>query len=456
MRKSSKIFFLFFSVYFLFGQTALVLGAEQKIDPAFNPICWQEPQCTEARAKIMVSDPSTASKGFIPEEPPCDKKDWGKCLPAGKSTASISFGGKKEFTDIGEYIKTVYNYALSIASIVAVIMIIVAGFQWISSGGNSDTISGAKKRITGALVGLLIAYMSFIILNTINPSLVNLRLPQVYMIRPFKTTPEFCDGLPAGTKFSLAAKAKEQSVKVEPASDINFDLPYPADATNSSTFLCGERYFIENAGNAICGGDICPSGEVCINFPSSNVDNNFDKQNPYHCAKGTVAGYISYNVMRTNSPVDCVLFEGWEYPDITDEDEQELWIACTNKRYEVSASAKTVTGEKSQTYFISASTASIDTAVQNCGGEGNVRGFYLKFEMNEECDPKDENHWIGKDGKDLGDDGFFNSNFNNIKKEYFIPLSQIRQGISLNIDATIIYDIDEDSERSKYQDLLSN
>lgn len=76
---------------------------------------------------------------------------------------------------IGEYIVGTYTYVLGIAAILAAIMIIIGGVQWTLSGGNSSTIGSAKKRIGGALIGLLIAYLSYAVLNTINPSLVGLK-----------------------------------------------------------------------------------------------------------------------------------------------------------------------------------------------------------------------------------------------------------------------------------------
>lgn len=75
---------------------------------------------------------------------------------------------------IAEYIRGVYEYAIILAGVLAMVMIIVSGFQWAASGGNSDAISGAKTRIGQAVTGLIIALGSYTLLATLNPALVNL------------------------------------------------------------------------------------------------------------------------------------------------------------------------------------------------------------------------------------------------------------------------------------------
>ncbi len=73
---------------------------------------------------------------------------------------------------LGEYIRGIYRYALGISGIIAVIVIILGGFQWAASGGSPETISGAKKRITNGITGLIILLGSYSILYAINPNLV--------------------------------------------------------------------------------------------------------------------------------------------------------------------------------------------------------------------------------------------------------------------------------------------
>ncbi len=83
---------------------------------------------------------------------------------------------------LGEYISALYKYAIVVAGVLSVIMIIISGILWITAGGSSESITSAKKRIGGALIGLLIAVTSYTLLFTINPDLVNFRNLKVQII----------------------------------------------------------------------------------------------------------------------------------------------------------------------------------------------------------------------------------------------------------------------------------
>jgi hypothetical protein len=85
---------------------------------------------------------------------------------------------------LGQYIAQVYRYAVAVASVVAVVMIIVAGFQWTASGGSPDAIGSAKKRIVGAVTGLILAVGSYTILYAVNPELVQFRNLSVQYVQP--------------------------------------------------------------------------------------------------------------------------------------------------------------------------------------------------------------------------------------------------------------------------------
>lgn len=78
--------------------------------------------------------------------------------------------GLKDY-QLGEYINSMFGVALGILMVLAVIMIIIAGVQYMtveSFYGKGD----AKKKITSALMGLILALGIFLILNTINPRLL--------------------------------------------------------------------------------------------------------------------------------------------------------------------------------------------------------------------------------------------------------------------------------------------
>lgn len=96
---------------------------------------------------------------------------------------------------LGEYITAVYKYAIVIIGVIAVIMLIIAGLQWMLPGGESENISSAKKKIEQAIIGLTIAVTSYSILYTINPELVRFRSLRVRLVSPvaFGGTPKYAE-----------------------------------------------------------------------------------------------------------------------------------------------------------------------------------------------------------------------------------------------------------------------
>ncbi|MFA5004361.1 MAG: pilin [Candidatus Saccharimonadales bacterium] len=57
-------------------------------------------------------------------------------------------------------VRTVINVLSTIIGVVAVIMIIVAGLRYVTSGGDSNGVSGAKNTLIYAIVGLVIVAMA--------------------------------------------------------------------------------------------------------------------------------------------------------------------------------------------------------------------------------------------------------------------------------------------------------
>ncbi len=92
----------------------------------------------------------------------------------------IPFAGEPAPTktiSLPAYVKYLYHGALGICGFVALGVLVYAGFQYFSSAGDPEKIKDSKNRIFSAILGLGILLLSWIILSTINPQLVVLRLP---------------------------------------------------------------------------------------------------------------------------------------------------------------------------------------------------------------------------------------------------------------------------------------
>jgi len=74
--------------------------------------------------------------------------------------------------DLKETITSVLNVLLGFLGIIAVIVILLGGFKWMTAGGSEDKIGEAKKLIGAGIVGLVIILAAYAIatyvINTIS------------------------------------------------------------------------------------------------------------------------------------------------------------------------------------------------------------------------------------------------------------------------------------------------
>lgn len=78
-------------------------------------------------------------------------------------------------TTLEKYLPGVFKLAIGLSAVFAVLMIVIGGFQYISTDAIQKKTDG-KERIKNALYGLVLVISAWLILNTINPKLLELRL----------------------------------------------------------------------------------------------------------------------------------------------------------------------------------------------------------------------------------------------------------------------------------------
>lgn len=76
-------------------------------------------------------------------------------------------GGPKEGELLTTTLPAIITYLLIGATLLALLFLIFGGIKWIISGGDKTAVEGARKMITYAIIGLVIAFLSFFIINTI-------------------------------------------------------------------------------------------------------------------------------------------------------------------------------------------------------------------------------------------------------------------------------------------------
>ena len=74
-----------------------------------------------------------------------------------------------------EYITKIIPFILSLAAVLAVVMIVIGGVEYAVSLSEEGK-KNARGRINSAILGLLLALVSYLILYTINPDLTKLKL----------------------------------------------------------------------------------------------------------------------------------------------------------------------------------------------------------------------------------------------------------------------------------------
>ncbi len=72
-------------------------------------------------------------------------------------------------------ILSIINILLAVAGLIAVLVLIIGGFRYVTSFGNEEVTSTAKKMILNAVIGIIIIILSFVIVRVVanvalNPS----------------------------------------------------------------------------------------------------------------------------------------------------------------------------------------------------------------------------------------------------------------------------------------------
>ena len=70
-------------------------------------------------------------------------------------------------TVIGRIVKIV----ISFLGLLAAVIIIIGGFQWMTSGGNEEKIAGAKKLMINGLIGMVLVILAYAIASFVISSL---------------------------------------------------------------------------------------------------------------------------------------------------------------------------------------------------------------------------------------------------------------------------------------------
>lgn len=101
-------------------------------------------------------------------------------LIASAQTNPCTMAGVKATADktstLPRCINQIYKWSLGIGAILALLMTVVGGYYYMTSGGNAEMAAKGQEYIWGAIIGLVLLFAAYLILNTINPDLVNFKI----------------------------------------------------------------------------------------------------------------------------------------------------------------------------------------------------------------------------------------------------------------------------------------
>lgn len=101
---------------------------------------------------LLVFAPLLVSNAQLNQGLPCDPASGLNCNAG---------------SNINQLIRTIINWLLAIAFGIAVLFLIIGGFQYITSAGNEEAAEKGKGTAVNALIGIVIIVLSYVIVNVV-------------------------------------------------------------------------------------------------------------------------------------------------------------------------------------------------------------------------------------------------------------------------------------------------
>ncbi len=104
-------------------------------------------------------------------------------IPGTDFATKVNLTGDSGTYYIARYVMAIYQYGVSVGAILATVVLMAAGLMWLTSGGSQEKIGQAKNMISGSIIGLVLLFGSYTILNLVNPELVNFHVRNIPNIK---------------------------------------------------------------------------------------------------------------------------------------------------------------------------------------------------------------------------------------------------------------------------------
>ena len=204
------------------------------------------------------------------------KVSLSSCTANGVTTPNGGFGC---------YVNSLIKLVIGLIGVFSVVMLIVAGVEIMTPGATASEKMTGKARAVNALLGLLVAVGAYVILNTINPNLVNLSitLPSATLIYDNSAFQQSEFSASPTTETSLAPSNLSSSGYMCPGSGGSAVIPGVLGSLQGKvTYRFGGGHsqnqppysqdtYMCPAGSGTSCSSFCPAGQLCLDC-SSFVD----------------------------------------------------------------------------------------------------------------------------------------------------------------------------------------
>ncbi len=207
---------------------------------------------------------------------------------------------KNDTSYIAKMVQAFYNYGLSIGGILAAIVLMAGGVIWLTSAGSSDKVSQAKDLIMGSITGLILLFGAWIMLNTINPDLLNFKIQTInniekilqgccqYTDKAEMTNSKKCEE--GGGQFLTKVSDKFRGDRYYSLADNGKKCSLPGccvtKANNGEVLSCADTmshncpsatFYQDSCIYVSSQADGCPQKDICQKEGTENGDECFEK-----------------------------------------------------------------------------------------------------------------------------------------------------------------------------------
>lgn len=159
--------------------------------------------------------------------------------------------GKLQINFLPEYLNGLYRYALGAGALIAVVMIMIGGAQYIVGSG-LGSIEAGKKRMTNAVTGLILLLTAYAMLYVVNPELTTFQSVKLDLVAEIKNDLD-SSGAEGSTGGARAANCEEAIADAQSSDSCPEDMqsllaPTSTDPVATDYVKCGYHFTEKNIG----------------------------------------------------------------------------------------------------------------------------------------------------------------------------------------------------------------